>query len=68
MNKRELAVKGIGKAAAAPDLIVLTMSLEVTEPDYEKTMRRGAEMIDALRAAIVSLLSRILLVVDNARL
>ena len=33
MNNRELAVKGIGKAAAAPDLIVLNMNLEVTEPE-----------------------------------
>jgi uncharacterized protein YggE len=54
MNNRELVVKGIGKAAAAPDLIVLTMNLEVTEPTYEKAMRRGAEGIDTLRAAIVS--------------
>jgi uncharacterized protein YggE len=30
------------------------MELEATEPDYEKTMRRGAEMLDALRAAVVS--------------
>jgi uncharacterized protein YggE len=53
MNNRELVVKGIGKAAVAPDLIVLTMSLEVCEFDYEQTMRRGSEMIETLRAAIV---------------
>ena len=54
MNNRELAVKGIGKAAAAPDLIVLNMNLKVTEPDYEKSMRRSAELLDTLRDAIVS--------------
>jgi uncharacterized protein YggE len=54
MSNKELVVKGIGKAAAAPDLIVLTMNIEVTEPNYEKTMRRGSEVIDTLRAAIVS--------------
>ena len=54
MNNREIVVKGIGKAAAAPDLIVLAMNLEVTEQNYEKTMRRGAETLDALRAAITS--------------
>ena len=54
MNNRELVVKGIGKAVAAPDLIVITMNIEVTEPNYEKTMRRGSEVIDTLRAAIVS--------------
>jgi uncharacterized protein YggE len=53
MNNREITVKGIGKAAAEPDLIVLTMNLEVTEREYEQTMRRGAEMLDTLRAAIV---------------
>jgi uncharacterized protein YggE len=51
---RELTVKGIGKAAAAPDLIVLTMNLEVCERDYENAMHRGTEVIDTLRAAIVS--------------
>jgi uncharacterized protein YggE len=54
MNNRELVVKGIGKAAAAPDLIVLNMNLEVCERDYEKTMRRSSEMLDILKAAIVS--------------
>ena len=51
---RELVVKGIGKAAAAPDLIVLNMNLEVCETDYEKTVRCSAEMLDTLKAAIVS--------------
>jgi len=54
MNNRELVVKGIGKAAATPDLIVLNINLEVTEPDYERTMQRSAEMLDALRTAITS--------------
>jgi uncharacterized protein YggE len=54
MNNRELVVKGIGKAAAAPDLIVLNMNLEVCERDYERTMRRSSEMLEMLRAAIVS--------------
>ena len=54
MNNRELVVKGIGKAAAAPDLIVLTLNLEIIEPDYEKTIQRSAEVIDALRAAVAS--------------
>ena len=51
---RQLAVKGIGNASTAPDLIVLNMNLEASDMDYEKTMRRGSEMLDALRAAIVS--------------
>jgi uncharacterized protein YggE len=51
---RELVVKGIGKVVAAPDIIVLNMNLEVCERDYENTMRRSSEMLDILRAAIVS--------------
>ena len=51
---RELTVKGIGKAAAAPDLIVLSMELEVCDYDYEKAMRRSSEMLDSFRAAIAS--------------
>jgi len=54
VNNREIIVKGIGKAAAAPDLIVLNISIEVNMPDYEKTMRHSTEMLDTLRTAIVS--------------
>ena len=51
---RELVVKGIGKATVTPDIVVLYMSLKVTEPEYEKSMRSGAEMLDNLRTAVVS--------------
>ena len=54
MNSKELIVKGIGNVSAAPDLIVLELELEVIEPEYEKTMQRAAELLDALRAAIIS--------------
>jgi len=54
MSNREIVVKGIGKAAATPDLIVLTMKLEVTEPEYDFTIRRATQMLDTLRIAIVS--------------
>ena len=54
MNNRELVVKGIGKTATAPDLIVLNMNLEASAPEYENTVRRSTEMLDTLRAAIVS--------------
>ena len=54
MNNREIIVKGIGKAAVAPDLIVLNMNLEVSDMDYEKTMRRSSDMLDKLRSAISS--------------
>ena len=54
MNNREIIVKGIGKAAVAPDLIVLNMNLEVSDMDYDKTMRRSSDMLDKLRSAISS--------------
>jgi len=54
MSNREIVVKGIGKISAAPDFIVLTMTLEVVEPDYEKTMRRSGDLLEALRSAIAS--------------
>ena len=54
MNNRELVVKGIGKTSASPDLIVLSLNLAVSERDYESTMQRSSEMLDMLRASIVS--------------
>ena len=54
MDNRELAVRGIGKACATPDLIVLNMNIEVCEKDYGRTMRRSSEMLDMLKSAIVS--------------
>ena len=54
MNNREIVVKGIGKVSAVPDLIVINMNFKVIEPDYEKAIRRGTELLDALRNAIVS--------------
>ena len=54
MNNKEIVVKGIGKTSASPDLIVLNLNLEVSDRDYESTMRRSSEMLDMLRAAIVS--------------
>ena len=54
MSSREITVKGVGKTTVKPDLIILNMNLEVSEPEYEATMRRSTEDLDLLRAAIVS--------------
>ena len=54
MENRIITVKGIGKVSVAPDLLVIEMNLEVTEPNYEASMRRAAEMLDVLRTAVVS--------------
>jgi len=54
MSKREIVVKGIGKASAAPDLIVINMSLEVCKPGYDETMQQNAKLLDLLRGAVAS--------------
>jgi len=53
MENRVITVRGTGKVSAAPDLLVIEMNLEVTEPEYEAAMRNAAEMLDALRTAVV---------------
>ena len=54
MNERTLTVKGIGNMKTAPDLIVITMNLTTTTPDYTKTTQYAARDIEAIRKAIVS--------------
>jgi len=54
MSNREIVVKGIGKASASPDLLIIEMALESKRMDYEETMQQAADMIDSLRAAIES--------------
>ena len=54
MSNREIVVKGIGKASATPDLLIIEMALESKRMDYEETMLQSAEMIASLRAAIES--------------
>ena len=54
MENRFITVKGVGKVTTAPDLLVIEMNLEVTKPEYEESMRLSAEMLEALRAAVVS--------------
>ena len=54
MDKREIVVKGIGKASASPDLLVIDLNLEVVQPEYDKAMLVATEHLDALRAAVVA--------------
>jgi uncharacterized protein YggE len=53
MENKVITVRGTGKVSAAPDLLVIEMNLEITEPEYEASIRRATEMLDALRAAVV---------------
>ena len=54
MENRVITVRGTGRVSTAPDLLVIEMNHETVEPEYEITMRRATEMLDALRTAIES--------------
>jgi len=54
MNERTLTVKGIGNISAKPDLIIITLTLATTTPDYAKTNELAALELETLRKAIVS--------------
>ena len=51
---RTITVKGIGSISAKPDYIELTLSIDATEKDYEKTMENAAERIALLEKAVES--------------
>ncbi len=51
---RTITVKGIGKASARPDLVVLSMNLESINKDYEKAMETAAENINLLSKTLES--------------
>ena len=49
---KTITVKGIGKASAQPDWIVLSLSLDTMDPDYAAAMQTAANKIDQLNAAL----------------
>lgn len=51
---RTITITGIGKAKVRPDLIVITMDLETTDYEYEKTMQLATTAISKLHEAILS--------------
>lgn len=53
-NQKTITVKGIGNVSAKPDLIIITMSMTTTAPEYSKTMECAAKDIEAIRNAIIS--------------
>ena len=52
---KTIAVKGIGKVSAVPDYVVITMSLEAHENDYEETLELAAKKIEYLNASLVEI-------------
>ncbi len=49
---RTITVKGMGRVTTAPDYVVISMSLETQENDYERTLELAAEKIEQLNCAL----------------
>ena len=49
---KTITVKGVGKVSASPDSVVLSMTLESRNMNYEKAMNKAAESIDQLNTAL----------------
>lgn len=49
---RTITVKGIGVVSVKPDLIVLRLSMETAEYEYDAAMKAAAEKIDFLNKAL----------------
>lgn len=51
-TKRTITVKGVGAATTAPDYVVITMTLEAMEYDYDAALERAAKQIEQLNASL----------------
>jgi len=49
---RTITVKGIGNVTAAPDYVVISMSLEAQDNDYDETMELAAKQIELLNSSL----------------
>lgn len=52
---RTITVKGVGTAAVKPDFVVLTLSVEAKNHDYNTAMQKAAYKIERMQAAIVGI-------------
>lgn len=52
---RTITVKGMGRVTTAPDYVVISMSLEAHEKNYETTMGLAASKIEQLNASLVEI-------------
>ena len=51
---RTITVKGIGKASAKPDYVVLSMTLEAKHKDYQSAMDMAAEQIQHINDTLMA--------------
>lgn len=49
---RTITVKGVGRVTTPPDYVVISMSLEAKEKDYEETMELAAQKIEQLNTSL----------------
>lgn len=49
---RTITVKGVGRVSTAPDYVVISMSLEAKDNDYDATMELAAKKIEQLNTAL----------------
>lgn len=49
---KTITVKGMGRVSAAPDYVVISMSLQAEDKDYEETMELAAKKIEYLNASL----------------
>ena len=51
---RTITVKGTGKVSARPDYVVLSMTLETLDKDYDKAMDTAAQQLQQLNDALIA--------------
>ena len=51
---KTITVKGIGKATAKPDLIVISMALDSQDMEYEKAMEKASDSIVQINSALAA--------------
>ena len=50
--QRTITVKGIGNVSAAPDYVVISMSLEAQSMNYDETLEFAAKKIEYLNTSL----------------
>ena len=52
---RTIAIKGVGKLSLKPDQVVVSLTLNATDKNYDKTMDTAAKHLEQLRGALVGI-------------
>lgn len=55
MEKRTITVKGVGTASVKPDFVVLTLTVETLNTDYNEAMHMASSKIEQLQTAIMEI-------------